>query len=92
MRNKKTQEIITWIGTVGIVVFKLFIFATVLIVLSPRSWITFIPIILLGVIWVLGISNLQLIYLILIGERNTNFFDKEEMERKENEYNRKNKR
>ena len=65
MEEKKAKEIIGVIGTVGTVIFKMFIFVTVMGYLGTRLdnwvWVWVLP---FGIIWTLGIGNMVLLYLI----------------------------
>ena len=64
MKTMSGKDKVAMIGKVLTVVFKVFILATVLITFSWMAWWILTLVILVGIAWVLGVSNLVYLYLI----------------------------
>lgn len=64
------KDIVAMIGTILTVVFKILILAAVIIVFSwtGMSWIVLTLVILAGVVWALGVSNMVYLYLLFKGK------------------------
>jgi hypothetical protein len=58
------KELIANIGTICTLLFKIFIFGSVLIVyqLLGLAWFWYILMIITGSVWVLGLQNIMIIY------------------------------
>lgn len=68
-QGKKGKDIVSVIGTIFTMTFKILIFATVLFFFSVllSSWVVLLMIAIIGIGWVLGISNMVYLYMLFTG-------------------------
>jgi hypothetical protein len=64
MKMMRKKEIVATITTVLMMIFKVFIFGSVLTTYSilTMNWIGYIVVIVCGIAWVLGLQNIMMFY------------------------------
>ena len=67
----RSKDIVATVATVLTMIFKVFIFGTVLFVytLISLNWFGIITLILSGTVWVLGLKNIMLFYHVFTKQR-----------------------